>query len=365
MIDRIEIQGYKTHEHTKIALGRFTLLAGPNGIGKTTVLRAILALPTKLEIYPPKAPRTNWIFSAHIDEKESWTAYVSGESDEDRSWKLDKDRRSEDEDDFPPFMPPKPIIGIYYFKPSISNLPEPSYSEEIPPQLSSDGKGLASLLAFLMTSAPVDFSAIESALKKIVPQVIGIRATRTRIEVSERQSIKVKNKEVAYDESREVTGDALLFDMTTGTSIPADEISDGTLVTLALLTAIHQDPKPRILLLDDIETGLHPSAQKTLMDQLRAILAQDPELQIVATTHSPYIIDQCAPEEVWLLAPDADGYCQCKCLADHPKAKEALQILSTGEFWSAEGEDWVLDPPEKSEPAKGRKPKPIAAADAH
>jgi len=92
------------------------------------------------------------------------------------------------------------------------------------------------------------------------------------------------------------------------------------------------------------------------MDQLRQLLDQIPELQIVATTHSPFIIDKCSPEEVWLLSPDAQGQCHAARMSEHPQAEDALKVLTTGEFWSAEGEEWVLSKTKKKKESKAPAP---------
>ncbi|MFL5353746.1 ATP-dependent nuclease [Archangium sp.] len=50
-------------------------------------------------------------------------------------------------------------------------------------------------------------------------------------------------------------------------------------------------PKYSLLLIDEIETSLHPRAQRRLIRDL-AELARLSELQIVVTTHSPYVLDE-------------------------------------------------------------------------
>ncbi len=96
-------------------------------------------------------------------------------------------------------------------------------------------------------------------------------------------------------------GQELRFDMTSGSDLPAPAISEGTLVTLAILTAIiHDDSlkqdggvkearRPKTILLDNIESGLQPSAQRDLIRQLRRLQETRPELQITFASHSPYI----------------------------------------------------------------------------
>lgn len=54
-------------------------------------------------------------------------------------------------------------------------------------------------------------------------------------------------------------------------------------------------PKYAIVLVDEIESSLHPRFQRRLMRDL-ARLALERELQIVLTTHSPFILDELPPE---------------------------------------------------------------------
>ncbi len=43
MLTSIRLQDFKGHRDTLVPLGRFTLLVGPNGSGKTSVLDALWA----------------------------------------------------------------------------------------------------------------------------------------------------------------------------------------------------------------------------------------------------------------------------------------------------------------------------------
>jgi energy-coupling factor transporter ATP-binding protein EcfA2 len=60
-------------------------------------------------------------------------------------------------------------------------------------------------------------------------------------------------------------------------------------------------PKYGLVLVDEVETSLHPRAQRRLMRDL-AQIARDRELQIILTTHSPYVLDELPPEgRIYLL----------------------------------------------------------------
>ncbi|HEX2574678.1 MAG TPA: AAA family ATPase, partial [Polyangia bacterium] len=98
----------------------------------------------------------------------------------------------------------------------------------------------------------------------------------------------------------------------------------------------------RLLLLDDIDRGLHIAAQARLIDVLRKLLAARPDLQIVCTTHSPYLLSRCAPEEVRVMALDAERHTRVQRLVDHPRFEEVRYGFQTGEIWASFGEDWVI-----------------------
>jgi hypothetical protein len=58
-----------------------------------------------------------------------------------------------------------------------------------------------------------------------------------------------------------------------------------------------------ILLIDEIEQHLHPSLQTTLLDKLSELF---PELQIIATTHSPLVALGAKPDELVVLRREGD-----------------------------------------------------------
>jgi predicted ATPase len=187
-----------------------------------------------------------------------------------------------------------------------------------------------------------NFSDVLKSLQSVVPSVKNIRVRPAPVRIKETQVFKIDDEVVPHDKERQVVGHELIFDMVGAQEVPAHSVSEGTLLALALLTLLWSPDCPNLVLLDDIEQGLHPKAQRELIAQLRKILEQRPELQIVLTSHSPYIVDELEPEEVWLLATDDEGVAHAQRLSDHPEADQWLKVLTTGEFWSAEGEEWVV-----------------------
>ncbi len=150
---------------------------------------------------------------------------------------------------------------------------------------------------------------------------------------------------VAHTVDRAYWGHQLVLDFKGAPDVPAPLASEGTLLVLGLLTALLTEPRPRLLLLDDIDKALHPRAQEELVKQLRKVLEIDPELQILATSHSPYLLDHFDPQEVLVTAIRPDGSTGCAPLSDHPDADRWKRTTRAGELWSFLGEDWIAQPP--------------------
>ena len=112
---------------------------------------------------------------------------------------------------------------------------------------------------------------------------------------------------------------------------------------LGLLTALYAPSRPNLILLDDLDRGLHPTAQRELIGLLRGLLKTNQELQIVATTHSPYLLDDMEPEEVRMTCLSEDGSTVCGPLENHPKFEKWKKEMAPGELWSLFGEKWLLE----------------------
>ncbi len=223
-----------------------------------------------------------------------------------------------------------------------ANLSNAAYSESITPQLESDGSGLAPTLDYLRNESPGKFQSLQKMLQRIVPGVHKVGIRRAKVKVERQRLIEVDGKSISYEENQEVAGQEIFLDMNTGDRIPAHAISEGTMITLGLLTVLMSPNRPKLVLLDDIEQGLHPNAQRELVTVFKEIIQVNQDLQIIFSTHSPYIVDELSPSQVHVLS-NSNGFTHSKRLDEHPDVEWAKQTLTTGEFWDAEGEDWVMN----------------------
>lgn len=217
----------------------------------------------------------------------------------------------------------------------------PSYLETEQPRLRAGGWGLPSVLADLAASNPAVFERIREGLQRVVPRVRDVimprRQTHAVLPVEDEVRGEIKGRV-------SVMGHGLELEMEHVGRVDASEVSEGTIRTLAILTAIHSAPHAKhiLVLIDDLDQALHPSAQVEMIGILRRLLENIPNLQILATTHSPYLLDEFEESEVRVCTPDAKGHTQVRSLAAHPDWNEWREHLKLGEFWASKGEDWVV-----------------------
>ncbi|MBF0236021.1 MAG: AAA family ATPase [Desulfamplus sp.] len=72
--------------------------------------------------------------------------------------------------------------------------------------------------------------------------------------------------------------------------VDARGMSDGTLRYLAIVTALLTRKEHSLLIIEEIDNGLHPSRARILIDMLKT-LGQKRNIDIVVTTHNPALLD--------------------------------------------------------------------------
>jgi predicted ATPase len=138
--------------------------------------------------------------------------------------------------------------------------------------------------------------------------------------------------------------------------VPARLMSDGTLRFLAIAAAMLDTPTDgstadagRLLVIEELENGLHPSQAALLLSRLKDAAAQR-RVQTIATTHSTAILDALTGkdhESVVVSSRDANGWSRVTRLTDFPDYFEVVGRHSLG---SSAIED-QLRPGSNSEPS--------------
>jgi hypothetical protein len=93
--------------------------------------------------------------------------------------------------------------------------------------------------------------------------------------------------------------------------ISARSVSDGTLRFLGTLLALRTAKPGEVLLIEDVEEGLHPTRIQFLLELMESSIRQR-NIQVIATTHSPVVLQWLSPEAlrdviVFGRVPDHEG----------------------------------------------------------
>ena len=119
----------------------------------------------------------------------------------------------------------------------------------------------------------------------------------------------------------------LLFALKEGKAeYPAQVLSDGTLRFAALAAALFQPDMPGLILLEEIENGIHPTRLRLLVELLRSRTG-DGGPQILATTHSPVVLAWLTEADyahTFFCSRDADGLSVIRPLTQIPQFNDII-----------------------------------------
>ena len=360
MIHKVRIQNFKCLRDVSVELERFTVFVGANGSGKTSVLEAIHnAVRAATGGDPQKVfaheRHGDWVYTRggagdlsircetdggafaveatppegyppapDLLQKELWTYRISPHG--------------------PPLLHAlEPARGLLLLRLNAAVMARPSYSLHDPPRVEYTGEGLTSVLAYMALNNPQGFDTLVGEARKLIPRLRRIRFLKTVVYQTENELVRFGRDTVNRSIRRPVPGELMLFDFEHAENVSARTASEGTLMMLGLITVLLGPIRPRILLLDDIEHGLHPLAQKHLVEVIERILQEYQDLQLLVTAHSPYLLNYVAPEQVRIMAVNEDGHSRCGRLIDHPKFETWKEEMTPGEMWSVFGEKWVTE----------------------
>jgi len=109
---------------------------------------------------------------------------------------------------------------------------------------------------------------------------------------------------------------------------PAPVLSDGTLRFAALAGQFFQKSMPAVLLIEEIEKGLHPSRLRLLLELMRS-QSKRTGTQVFATTHSPTLLSWLNEEDrktAFVCTRDAEsGATRMHSLAEVPRLEELIK----------------------------------------
>ncbi len=119
------------------------------------------------------------------------------------------------------------------------------------------------------------------------------------------------------------------------TVIDSRGMSDGTLRFIAIITALMTMPMGNLLIVEEIDNGLHPSRVKELIIMLQT-LGHDRGIDVLCTTHNPVLIDELGgdmlPFIAYIKRDSVSGGSIIELLEDKPNLAKLMAQHSAGDL---------------------------------
>ncbi|MED7930046.1 AAA family ATPase [Nonomuraea sp. LP-02] len=335
MLTRIEIDGFKSFLDFALDVPPFLALVGPNSSGKSNLLDALdfvaaAARGGEEAFFTAKRGRAHQLFhrpargmprsefqirlrllaeqgsgvrpvrldttaryrpdpARAVVEQSRLLPWAPGERDRlpeavKECWAAELDAVDGGEGEHPELSStPAAVVDWRWYEPEPRAMREVASAADRRPLL-SDGSNVAAVLGRLSATEALDRVALD--LAALIPDVIGVVPF--------------------HDERRQEWSFDLMVDGQG--AVPSGLLSDGTLRILGLLAALHDPDHAGVLLIEEIENGLHPSRLAELLRRVQRLVTdlgdrealRRPLRQVILTTHSPVVVS-----ELYRLQPDA------------------------------------------------------------
>ena len=320
MLTEINYQNFRVLADTTLKLSPFTLIVGPNGSGKSTAVRALAQMCPPMPAHwtagtaeqlssfaSVSSVAARGIAAASVkltavyDDGETYSRVwvnpaaatgtegrIQGRPPRSKLFVLDSDQ----------------IAAATRIKPSVT--------------LGSGGSDLAGVLLDVRDLYPERFDELVDELQRWLPDYDHLLFQTPS---DDHKSVSLRTRVGRH-------------------AIPAADLSQGTLFALALLTIAYLPDPPEVIAIEEPDRGIHPRLLREVRDALYRLAYPEgfgearPPVQVIATTHSPYLVDlfKDHPEEV-VLAQKEGLHATLTRLTDQPNWEEILRDAQLGDLW--------------------------------
>ncbi len=330
MIKEIRYKNFKALRDTTLPLGRFTLIVGANGTGKSTALKAlkIAKKPQNIrwdEVVSAKLPDSEDTIVSVIIKIDKIDIYTTWKDESDRFGTLlfEELRRSEYVSDQKIAKEQQKAFNEWVANFSLYSFDAEKISQTVPvsseKDLKENGENLAGILDLLRDTEPERWKELNDELERWFPEFDQILFDR--------------NDEGKYIVLRTKFGKH---------KIKAKDLSDGTRIALAYLTLAYLPNPPKIVAFEEPEKGIHPRLLRNIQEAMDRLAYPEnfgekrEPIQVIATTHSPYLLDlyKDRREEIVIADKDEKGV-HFQRLSELPHIDEILrgQDIPLGDVW--------------------------------
>ena len=345
-LNYLKIEGYKSIKSLEIEFSEINIILGANGVGKSNFINFFnfvrKIIDKELEFYTAQSGGVNKIlhfgkkitnqlnFDLKFQPNRYKVSLVPTDDDKfifldestyiDSSRKVFLENRGNKESNLSIYNPEGYRVNryilhyikdwkVYHFHDTSKNSPmkqpcrvDDYYSFDV------NGGNLPAFLYFIKQNYPSSYKKIVRTIQKIAPF---FHDFILEPDIANEQMIKLRWKH---------KGDDSYFD--------ANDLSDGTIRFIAIVTLLLQPNLPRIILLDEPELGLHPFALNILANLFRVV---SQKTQIIVSTQSATFADYFELEDI-IVADSIDNATKFKRL-DKEEYQEWLEEYSIGEMW--------------------------------
>ena len=325
LLKSITFKNFKALRDATLPLSPFTLIVGPNGSGKSTVLdslrefqrvaiNAVNQNNSRQKISQPLASihgsqkngdtRCSFEYMSPNDGASTFTLRSVGPD-----WNYENEGLSTQN------LQDANKLRVFEFDPKKMAGPDVLMPHQ---KLQPDGSGLAGTLDALRDEDEERFDELNIQLNQWLPEY-----DRILFETPSQgnRSLALRTTEGHH-------------------KMPASVLSHGTLVALALLTMVYIQNPPTLIGLEEPDRGIHPRLLRKLKDAIYRLAYPSesdggrPPIQVIATTHSPYFVDQFKDHPEEIVVANKNGLdVSFERLSDKPHLQEIIQDSSLGEVW--------------------------------
>ena len=338
MFKCVSIQGYKSIRSQKVTLGQTNILIGGNGAGKSNFLSVfnlvkavseegldawvegngganrILHLGRKItsgiqlsfRFSKEDRKEQNELFLAFEEVADRLALKYVGTTSLEEVGSFHTSSRSLDSEEARLFS----SLRVYHFVDTGKTSPiKQNCNVNDNRFLRPDGSNLAAVLYYISQKHPKRFVQIERTVAEIAPFFAGFDLQPSRLNDN---MIRLTWRQKGASD----------------TYLDAEQLSDGTLRMICLVTLLMQPELPAVILIDEPELGLHPAAL-TLFCALVKKAAKDS--QIILSTQSIDIVNQFSPDSI--IVCDNDGEETAFKRLDDMDLSAWQNDYSLGELW--------------------------------
>lgn len=324
MIAAVQFRNFKALRSAAVKLEPFNLVLGPSGSGKTSLIEALLRLRSlsgrpvvhahDRQNQPLDGPQIEFHFDPPFQNVRVTLGCAANESGCNLLI-VDHPPGIMGEGQWAELRTRLQGIRAYRFDHTAMGGSAPRRAGE---ELASNAGNLTAVLARRREQAPAVFAQLEGDFRRIMPEFAGLDF---RASGDDRVQLVARLKDSPE-------------------CLPAENLSQGTLHLLAILCLAHDPAPPSIVCLEEADRGVHPRLLREVRDALYRLsypLAGDtarPAVQVIATTHSPYLLDlfRDHPEEI-VLAHKQGNAATFERLAERADLLELMKETNLGDLW--------------------------------